>query len=150
MSSGNFFNDMNNPKPVVRVGNPGQIGRVEWTDMIVSTQGPQAGAVAIEWNLATSGPPSGMWDVHVRIGGFAGSNLQASNCPKTPGNPAVNPSCIAAYMQMHITASASNLYMENVWLWTADHDIDSSANTQITVYSGRGLNIESTAGTFWL
>jgi len=53
-------------------------------------------------------------------------------------------------MLMHVTSSASNLYMENVWLWTADHDIDSSDNTQITVYAGRGLYIESTAGTFWL
>lgn len=32
----------------------------------------------------------------------------------------------------------------------ADHDIDDNANTQITLYSGRGLYIESTAGTFWL
>jgi glucan 1,3-beta-glucosidase len=150
MSSGGFFNDMNNPKPVVQVGNAGQTGQVEWTDMIVSTQGAQAGAIGIEWNLATSGTPSGMWDVHVRIGGFAGSNLQAPQCPKTPGNPTINRACIAAYMLMHVTPSASNLYMENVWLWTADHDIDSSANTQITIYSGRGLYIESTAGNFWL
>lgn len=32
----------------------------------------------------------------------------------------------------------------------ADHDIDDASNTQITVYSGRGLYIESTKGTFWL
>lgn len=29
-------------------------------------------------------------------------------------------------------------------------DIDSSSNTQITVYSGRGLYVESTTGTIWL
>lgn len=150
MSSGSFFSDMDNPKPVVKVGNAGQAGQVEWSDMIVSTQGAQAGATAIEWNFATSGTPSGMWDVHVRIGGFAGSNLQVPQCPKTPANPTVNTACIAAYMLMHVTSSASNLYMENVWLWTADHDIDSSDNTQITVYTGRGLYIESTAGNFWL
>lgn len=43
---------------------------------------------------------------------------------------------------MHITSSASGVYMENVWLWTADHDLDSASNTQISVYSGRGLLIE--------
>lgn len=32
----------------------------------------------------------------------------------------------------------------------ADHDIEDSSNTQITIYSGRGLYIESTTGTFWL
>lgn len=150
MSSGSFFNDMNNPKPVVRVGSAGLSGLVEWSDMIVSTQGTQAGAILIEWNLASSGTPSGMWDVHTRIGGFAGSNLQVAQCPTTPGTANVNTACIGAYMSMHVTASASNLYMENVWLWTADHDIDSQSNTQITIYSGRGLYIESTAGNFWL
>jgi glucan 1,3-beta-glucosidase len=152
MSSGSFFNDMNNPKPIVQVGNAGSSGLVEWTDMIVSTQGTQAGAVGIEWNLATptSGPPSGLWDVHVRVGGFAGSNLQTSQCPKTPGRSNVNLGCIGTFMSMHVTASASNLYLENVWLWTADHDIDDQANTQLTIYSGRGLNIESSTGNFWL
>lgn len=150
MSSGSYFNDINNPKPVIKVGNAGQTGQVEWSDMIVSTQGAQAGAVAIEWNLASPGTPSGMWDVHVRIGGFAGSNLQVGNCLKSPGNPAVNNNCVAAYMLMHVAPSASGLYLENCWLWTADHDIDSSDNTQITIYSGRGLYIESTAGNIWM
>lgn len=39
---------------------------------------------------------------------------------------------------------------EQNWFWTADHDIDDSSNTQITIFSGRGLYVESTAGTFWL
>ncbi|KAB5566596.1 pectate lyase superfamily protein-domain-containing protein [Coniochaeta sp. 2T2.1] len=151
MSSGAFFADVNNPKPVVRVGaSSGQAGYVELSDFIVSTRGAQAGATAIEYNLATSGTPSGMWDVHVRIGGFAGSNLLVAQCRKTPGNPAVNNNCIGAYMSMHITKSATNLYMENNWFWIADHDIEDQALTQITVYAGRGLYIESTVGTFWL
>lgn len=53
-------------------------------------------------------------------------------------------------MTMHVTSGASGLYMENVWLWTADHDIDDASNTQISIYNGRGLLIESTAGTIWL
>ena len=147
MSSGGVFNNVNSPVPVVKVGNAGNTGTVQWTDTIVATQGAQAGAILIEWNLASSGTPSGMWDVHTRIGGFAGSNLQVAQCPTSA---AVSPNCMGAYMSMHITPSASGLYMENVWLWTADHDIDSASNTQISVYSGRGLLIESTAGTIWL
>jgi glucan 1,3-beta-glucosidase len=51
---------------------------------------------------------------------------------------------------MHVTSSASGLYMENVWLWVADHEIDDNPNLiQITVYAGRGLLIEST-GPLWL
>jgi glucan 1,3-beta-glucosidase len=116
LSSGAFFADMANPQPVVQVGKSGESGTVEWSDMIVSTQGAQAGAILIEWNLATSGTPSGMWDVHTRIGGFAGSKLQVADCPKTPDTPITSANlplqCIAAFMSMHITSSASGLYME--------------------------------------
>jgi glucan 1,3-beta-glucosidase len=151
MSSGSFFNNAATPQPVVRVGTAGSTGQVEWSDMIVATHGAQAGAVLIEWNLATSGtPPSGMWDVHTRVGGFTGSNLQVAQCAKNPTQTSINNGCIGAFMSMHITPSASGLYMENNWLWTADHDIDDPANTMLTIYNGRGLFIESTAGTFWL
>jgi hypothetical protein len=53
MSSGNFFANINFPQPVVRVGLPRESGTIEWSDMIVSTQGAQAGAILIEWNLAS-------------------------------------------------------------------------------------------------
>ena len=89
MSSGPFFAKMDHPRPVVQVGRPGEVGNVEWSDMIISTQGPQAGAVLIEWNLASLKDRSGMWDVHTRIGGFAGSKLQNADCPapiNSPGN----------------------------------------------------------------
>lgn len=120
MSSGSFFTNMAAPKPVVQVGTSGQTGQVEWSDMIVSVQGAQAGATLIEWNLATSGTPSGMWDVHARVGGTAGTNLQVAQCPTTTSNSNVNANCITAFMLMHITPSATGLYMENNWLWTAD------------------------------
>ena len=69
MSSGRFFADVNSPQPVVQVGRPGDKGSVEWSDMVVSTQGSQAGAILIEINLESpSGSPSGLWDVHTRIG----------------------------------------------------------------------------------
>ena len=150
MGSGSFFSNVNSPQPVVRVGSTaGQSGVVEWSDMIVSTQGPTEGAILIEWNLSSpSSGPSGMWDVHTRIGGFAGSNLQVSQCAVGHAQP--NTNCIAAFQSMHITPVASGLYMENVWLWSADHDIDDPSDTQITVYSGRGLLVESTIGNIWL
>ena len=230
MGSGAYFSNMNSPQPIVRIGQPGEVGYVEWSDMIVSTQGATAGAVLIEWNLSSSGgrpgspssawtgpssttwagpaphtwpasapstypvssfhswsglssaystgvpsgrpsastsrsgtapfsdgsdgQPSGMWDVHARVGGFAGSNLQLQHCPATPNitiPPApINSACIAAFMTMHITSSASNLYLENVWLWTADHDVEDANLTQITVYNGRGLYVEPTTGPIWL
>ncbi|TLS29191.1 hypothetical protein PpBr36_00045 [Pyricularia pennisetigena] len=155
ISQGDFFNSMSSPKPVVQVGKPGETGAaVEWSDMVVSTRGQQMGAILIEWNLAST-TPSGMWDVHTRIGGFAGSNLSAADCPKTPGTKIdagnLDKKCIAAFMSMHITASASNLVNENCWLWVADHDAERDAGlVQITVYAGRGLLVESKQGKIWL
>ncbi|KAH0545396.1 hypothetical protein FGG08_000537 [Glutinoglossum americanum] len=155
MSSGSLFANQANPRPVVKVGAAGQQGQVEWSDMIVSTQGAQAGAILIQWNLASpSTAPSGMWDVHTRVGGFAGSNLRASNCPITPGTTITSAnlkqSCIAAFMMMHISPSGTGIYLENVWLWTADHDVDDPSIAQITIYTGRGLHVESASGNIWL
>jgi glucan 1,3-beta-glucosidase len=136
---------------VVQVGKSGESGIVEFSDVIVSSMGAQAGAILIEWNLASStSTPSGLWDVHTRVGGFAGSQLQLANCPTTPTSSTINTNCIAAFMSMHITKSASGLYMENNWLWVADHDVEDPGLTQITIYAGRGLLIESTAGGIWL
>lgn len=154
LGSGPWFEDVNKPQPVMQIGHSGEFGNLEWSDMIVSTQGPAAGAILIEWNLAAFGTPSGMWDVHARIGGFAGSNLQLADCPTTPtiATPpaSVDTDCIAAFLTMHITSCARGVYMENVWLWVADHDVEDANLTQITVYAGRGLLIESGAGSIWL
>jgi hypothetical protein len=43
----------------------------------------------------------------------------------------------------------SSAYLENVWAWTAAHDMDTSARTQINVYIGRGILIES-QGPAWM
>ncbi len=158
MGSGSKFQDMNQPHAVVQVGRPGEQGYIEWSDMVISTQGPAAGAVLIEYNLETptgpctaTNPPSGMWDIHGRVGGFAGSQLQLEQCSKTPNlSNYVNPACVASYLSLHITKNASNIYIENSWMWVADHDIEDPLNSQISIFGGRGLLIESTKGRIWL
>jgi glucan 1,3-beta-glucosidase len=138
MASGSVWSSISDPAPVIQVGKPGESGSIEWSDMIISTQGSTPGATLVEWNLAADAG-SGMWDVHTRIGGFTGSQQQVAQCPTSA---AVSSACEVAYMSMHITSTASDVYLENVWLWTADHDLDSAGNTQISVYSGRGLLVE--------
>ncbi len=70
----------------------------------------------IEVNIAATGIPTGIWDVHTRIGGFTGSDLQVSECLKTPSitiNASNFPTqCIAAFMSMHITTYATGIYIE--------------------------------------
>jgi glucan 1,3-beta-glucosidase len=144
LATGSNFANINQPKAVVQIGNAGDTGLLQWSDTIVGTRGSTPGAILVEWNLAATAG-SGMWDVHARIGGFAGSNLQVQQCPTTAG---VSSSCEAAYMALWVRSSAKNVYLENVWLWTADHDMDSAANTQISVYTGRGLLVEGS--NVWL
>ncbi|KAI1310595.1 glycoside hydrolase family 55 protein [Xylaria venustula] len=152
LASGDFFGDINNPVPLLQVGaNSGDAGQVELIDFVVGNSGPAPGAILIEWNLASDATnPSGLWDVHARVGGFEGSNMQVAQCEKQPGSSTIDTNCIGANMLVHVTAKASGVYFENTWFWTADHDIEDASNTQVTVYSGRGLYIESTVGTFWL
>ncbi|KAI4228680.1 MAG: hypothetical protein L6R36_001448 [Xanthoria steineri] len=129
------------------VGQRGEEGCVEWSDTIVATQGPQPGAIAIQWNLVSSETPSSMWDVHVRIGGFAGSRMQLADCPATPDVVAtpsgpINQACVGAHTSMHVAPGLRGLYQEN-------HDLDDATFTNITVYAGRGLNMQA-EGNVWL
>ena len=156
LSSGAFFADAANPKPVVQIGAPGEAGSIEWSNTIVSTKGAQAGAILVQYNLASAASsPSGLWDVHVRIGGFAGSELQLPQCPTTPDTDITSDNlpaqCISGFLSFHITESSSGLLMENCWIWVADHDLEIGAdNKRVTIYAGRGLLMESESGTFWL
>lgn len=90
-----------------------------------------------------------MWEVHFRVGGTAGTLLQSDICTKTPNRAtSVDPRCIGAFMLMHVTQSSS-IYMENVWGWVSDHELDRDDHNQINIYNGRGLLIESNKGV-WL
>lgn len=54
VASGKRFEDMANPWPMVKVGNPGDEGSVEISDLLFTSRGPAAGLVAIEWNIKSS------------------------------------------------------------------------------------------------
>lgn len=152
MAKGDKFGDQKNPIPVFQVGQAGETGAVEISDMILETAGPAPGAIMIEWNLkGSANGAAGMWDVHTRIGGSQGTDLQLSQCAKNPNvTHEANTECEGAFMLMHITESASNVYLENTWFWVADHDLELGANSQqIDIYNGRGVLIEST-GPVWM
>jgi hypothetical protein len=150
-ATGDYFGDMSKPQVVVRVGKPGEVGKLEMTDMIISTKGPTAGAIMVEWNVkASSNGAAGMWDSHIRVGGALGSNLDFEKCPKM----GYSEDCITASLLLHVTRGSTG-YFENFWAWVADHDNDMSLYwefdklaSQISLYSGRGILIES-QGPCW-
>lgn len=114
MASGSKWSSNTNPAPVVQIGRPGESGSIEWSDMIVATQGPTPGAKLIEYNLAST-RGSGLWDVHTRIGGAKGTNLQVAQCPVHT----VKSECMAAYINVHVTKTGTGAYFENNWFWVS-------------------------------
>ncbi|KAK2013535.1 glucan 1,3-beta-glucosidase [Colletotrichum eremochloae] len=152
MANGAAFKDQANPKVMLRIGKAGDVGTFEMSDIIVQTQGPQPGAILMEFNIAGSTPgAAGLWDVHFRIGGSAGTQLQSDKCAKNPNVTApANPECMGAYLLTHMTAESSG-YFENTWWWVADHELDlPDRKAQINIYNGRGVLCEATKGTwFW-
>lgn len=152
MASGTAFSDQNKPTPVFQVGQPGDLGCVEMSDLIFETVGPQPGAVLVEWNVAEPAgeqASSGMWDVHIRIGGTAGTKLQSDTCAKSPNVvAAADKNCEGAFLMLHVTTEAS-IYVENCWFWVADHEVDLEDQGQINIYNGRGVLIES-QGPVWM
>ena len=150
MASGNAFANQASPAPVFQVGQPGDTGAVEMSDLIFETKGPAPGAIMVEWNVAeTSQGAAGMWDVHFRIGGTAGTNLQSNTCAKNPNvTTSYNPNCEGAFLLLHVTTKAT-IYLENNWMWVSDHELDLSDHNQINIYNGRGILIES-QGPTWM
>ncbi|KID95120.1 LysM domain-containing protein, partial [Metarhizium majus ARSEF 297] len=123
VASGSFFQDMKNPKPMVKVGNDGDQGTVEISDMLFTSTGSLPGLVLMEWNVAAEEQGSvAMFDAHFRVGGAYGSKLTLADCPKVTSMPSA---CVAASMLFHVTPKA-NGYFENVWGRVADHDPDFS------------------------
>ncbi|KAK3203293.1 hypothetical protein GRF29_112g805658 [Pseudopithomyces chartarum] len=143
LASGSTWGSKTNAVPVIQIGKAGESGSIELSDFLIGTQGPTPGAKLIEYNLATT-KGSGLWDVHTRIGGAKGTKLQVAQCPVG----SVKDECMAAHTNVHITKSASNVYMENNWFWTADHDLDDAKSTQISLFVGRGLLVEGS--NVWL
>jgi glucan 1,3-beta-glucosidase len=92
----------------------------------------------LEINIAASNPGDvALWNSHFRVGGATGSKVQ-TNCAGAPS------SCKAAFGLLHLT-STSSAYIEDMWGWTADHDLDSGNGQNIAV--GRGALIESSSAS---
>lgn len=152
VASGVAFSDQSKPAPVFQVGQPGDVGSVELSDLIFETKGPQPGAILMEWNVAEPAGQkgsSGIWDIHFRVGGTTGTELQSDTClkPET-GITTADKKCEGAFLLLHVTSRAS-IYVENSWFWTADHDLDLEGRSKINIYNGRGVLIES-QGPVWM
>jgi glucan 1,3-beta-glucosidase len=124
---------------MVQVGLPGQIGVAQISDMLFTVADVLPGCIVLQVNMAGFQQGDvGIWNSHFRIGGAAGSAVE-TKCQDAPP-------CKAAFLLLHLTPTAS-VYIEDMWGWTADHDLDGDYNQLIS--TGRGALVESTRGT-WL
>ncbi|KAK0624163.1 pectate lyase superfamily protein-domain-containing protein [Immersiella caudata] len=118
---GSKFQDVKKPTPLIQIGRNNERGVYELQDLVFTSKGQTPGAVFVEWNgRGHAGEPgsAGMWDCHVRVGGALGTELTSKECP--PSRSGTNPGCQGGSLMMHLTRRAS-AYLENVWLWVADH-----------------------------
>lgn len=143
---GPYFSNAASPKAMFQVGNPGDVGVAQIADIMLTTRGPCPGAIMLEWHVSGEHPgDSGLWDVHHRIGGAAGSQVDNTNCPKN-ATMATSPQCVGAHSLFHIKPNAS-VYVENMWGWVGDHNIDSGHG--VNCFNARGLVIETNRAV-WL
>ncbi|KAI9035159.1 exo-beta-1 [Aspergillus affinis] len=139
-ATGNLFKDEASPRAMVRFGYPGDMGIAQVSDMMFTVADILPGCKMVEVNIAGEQPGDvGFWNTHFRIGGAVGSRVQ-TDCAASPGE------CKAAFGLLHLSTTSS-AYIENMWGWTADHDLDGD-HTQ-NIGTGRGLLVEATSAT-WL
>lgn len=137
---GATFQDAAHPKPMMQVGQPGDVGVAQLADFMFTNVGSAPGAILLEWHVegAQQGD-SGIWDSHFRIGGAVGTELNPTNCP-TNATLADFPHCQGVHTLFRIAPNAS-VYVENMWGWVADHDLD--LGPDVNVYNPRGLLVET-------
>lgn len=155
-ATGSKFTNEKNPRAMLQVGRPGDVGTAEMTDMLFTVADVLPGAVVVEVNMAGANKGDvSFHNSHWRVGGAADSNTETA-C-QTDGKP-----CKAAFMMLHIRyvlrcllghttysyRPTAQVYMENAWLWTADHDLDGDYNQVIG--TGRGLYVEEATKGVWL
>jgi len=133
------FHDIDDPTIMITVGNPGDEGGVEISDLLFTARGPTAGLVAMQWNIkADAAGRAAMWgkpshqderthpylvpptylDVYSRLSlpyrWCLWDRSQTANCPKLSGQ--VRPECIAGALLLYIS-NDSSAYLDNVWAW---------------------------------
>ncbi|KAH8433754.1 glycoside hydrolase family 55 protein [Aspergillus melleus] len=139
--AGKAFQDAQNPKTVVQLGQPDDVGVIEIQNMRFSVAEILPGAKILEINAAGNQPGDvGLWNTIVTVGGTAETSVSNDCTDQDTSN------CMAAFMVLHLTNSSS-AYLENFWGWTADHNLDGGPTTIIS--TGRGILVEATKGT-WL
>ncbi|KAL7931284.1 glycoside hydrolase family 55 protein [Trichoderma chlorosporum] len=139
---GSFFKDASNPKPVVQVGNDGDVGVAQLQDFRFTVSDVLPGAIILQFNAAGNNPGDvALFNSLITVGGTRGADALTNACTKA------NAECQAAFLGIHFTKSSS-AYVENTWNWVADHITEGFSGGSNIAAKGGAL-VESQKGT-WL
>lgn len=95
--NGANFKDSNNPRPVVAIGNGGDVGTAQIQDMRFTVSDVLPGAIIVQFNMAGSSPGQvALWNSMITVGGTRGASASPTPAP-TPKTNARQPSsaCIS-------------------------------------------------------
>ncbi|RYP90995.1 hypothetical protein DL770_002911 [Monosporascus sp. CRB-9-2] len=154
--NGESFKDSSNPKPVVKIGNPGDVGVAQISDMRFTVSDVLPGAIIVQYHMAGNSPGDvALWNsIIVRlallsplftsftVGGTRGAEALTDACRDAANE------CRGAFIGLHL-AKTSSAYIENVWNWVADHiteDFDGGSR----IAAKGGTLVEAAAGGTWL
>ncbi|KAJ4367429.1 hypothetical protein N0V83_007011 [Neocucurbitaria cava] len=138
-ATGSKFKDAQNPRPMVKVGNPGDVGVAQLHDFMFTVADVLPGAVLVEVNMAGERPGNvGFYFCNFRIGGAKGSKVNTCSDPRT---------CNAARITAHLKETSSS-YWEHTWAWSGDLTVDGSGDVLASPLGG--FLIESQKGTWML
>ena len=139
-ATGSKFKDANKPRPMIKVGNTGDVGLAQMHDFMFTVNEILPGAVLVEVNMAGEKPGDvGFFFCNFRIAGARGSKVW-NNCANAQ-------TCNAARITAHLTATSSS-YWEHTWAWSADLDLDGSSS--VLASPAAGFLIEAQNGTWML
>jgi hypothetical protein len=140
--NGAFFKDSSSPKPVVAIGNGGDVGTAQIQDMRFTVSDVLPGAIIVQFNMAGTAPGQvALWNSLITVGGTRGASALTNACVDA------NNECKAAFLGLHL-APTSSAYIENVWNWVADH-ISEDFSGGSSIAAKGGALVEATKGT-WL
>lgn len=109
-----------NSNPVAMIATPSDASAsVQLMDLFFATAGDAPNCIMLDWQ---SGSASGVWDVFHQI---------------------MHP----VWAQLRVSGHGGG-YFENMWMWTADHSLDTGK--EITVKSPRGMLIQNNTSPVWM
>ncbi|KAF2671194.1 glycoside hydrolase family 55 protein [Microthyrium microscopicum] len=132
-ATGAKFGSIGSPRPMIKIGEPGDVGLAQMSTFILDIKSSCPGLKLLEINMAGTKPGDvGFYDIHFPLN-QGGVIAKSAGCTSA-GN------CPSVHVSVHMTPTSS-VYWENTWVSDAGGSQSKTAN-------GGGFLVESQGGTW--